>query len=336
MDTNLTTIRTKIRRLTRSPSEAQVTTDQIDEYVNRFVLYDFPEHLRLFSLRTTLTFYTKPYVDTYETTTVVDTDPLYNFKNKYTTIHPPVYVGGYYMAFSQSRDQFYAGYPLTNSVSQIATGDDATTNFTGTLTNKPVLQNNVTITSIDADNLSITLTDVPRTDPATGYPTQVGDLVTPDAAFSRGEINYVTGVYDLTFVIPPAASAPIYSHTIPYQASRPNIVLYYNNKFVMRPVPDKVYPVVLEAYMRPTELLDGADVPDMEQYSEYIAYGAAKKVLEDRMDMDGVQMIMPEFKQQELLCLRRTIVQQSNERTATIYSGQTGFEGGWNRSGSYY
>jgi len=336
MDTNLETIRTKIRRLTRSPSTAQISNIELNKYINRFVLYDFPEHLRLFSLRTTLTFYTKPYVDTYETTDVVETDPLYNFKNKHTTIHPPVYVGGYYVAFSQSRDQFYAGFPLTNNVSRIGTGDGAVTNFDGTLTGKPVLQNNVTITSIDANNLGITLVDVPRIDGITGYPTQMGDLVTPDDVISRGTINYVTGVYNLTFVIAPAAAAPIYSHTIPYQPSRPNMVLYYNNKFVMRPVPDKVYPVVLDAYIRPTELLADNQVPDMEQYSEYIAYGAAKKLFEDRMDMDSVQMIMPEFKQQETLCLRRTLVQQSNERVATIYSGQTGFEGGWNKSGTYY
>ena len=41
---DLQTIRTKVRRLTRSLSPAQLTDAQIDEYINTFVLYDFPEH----------------------------------------------------------------------------------------------------------------------------------------------------------------------------------------------------------------------------------------------------------------------------------------------------
>ena len=69
-DSTLAAIRTKIRRLTHSPSAALITDAQIDEYVNTFVLYDFPETLRLFSLRKTLTFYTEPNEDVYETNTV--------------------------------------------------------------------------------------------------------------------------------------------------------------------------------------------------------------------------------------------------------------------------
>jgi hypothetical protein len=41
-DSTLGAIRTKVRRLTRSPNTAQITDNQIDEYVNTFILYDFP------------------------------------------------------------------------------------------------------------------------------------------------------------------------------------------------------------------------------------------------------------------------------------------------------
>jgi len=43
----LESIRTKIRRLTRSPSSAQITNAQIDDYINTFVLYDFPEYIQI-------------------------------------------------------------------------------------------------------------------------------------------------------------------------------------------------------------------------------------------------------------------------------------------------
>jgi hypothetical protein len=78
-DSSLVAIRTKVRRLTRSPSTAQISDAQIDEYVNTFIQYDFPEQIRLSALRTVLTFYTQPGVDVYETST----DPnnaLFNFK----------------------------------------------------------------------------------------------------------------------------------------------------------------------------------------------------------------------------------------------------------------
>ena len=36
----LQTIRTKVRRLTRTPSTAQLSDDDLDQYINTFVVYD--------------------------------------------------------------------------------------------------------------------------------------------------------------------------------------------------------------------------------------------------------------------------------------------------------
>jgi len=40
------------------------------------------------------------------------------------------------------------------------------------------------------------------------------------------------------------------------------------------------------------------------------------------MDLESVNLLIPEFKKQQNLVLRRTIVQQANERVATIYVNQ--------------
>jgi len=53
-------IRIKVRRLTRSPSTSQITDASINDYINTFILYDFPEHLKTSYLRKTFTFYTEP------------------------------------------------------------------------------------------------------------------------------------------------------------------------------------------------------------------------------------------------------------------------------------
>lgn len=320
-DSTLAAIRTKVRRLTRSPSVSQLSNTELDEYVNTFVLYDFPEHLRQFALRTTLTFYTEPYTDVYETDTVDPTSPLYNFKNRYITVHPPVYVAGFEVLFSQSREQFYGIYPQVNSIASIGVaGDGVTTAFSGTLSAIPLLKNNVLFSSVNTANAGLELHD-------DGAGTLSGD--------GTGTINYVTGAFTLNFSSAPASGVAINSQTIPYVAALPNAVLYYDSKFTVRPVPDQPYRVQMDVYVRPTELLNSSQSPDLEEWWQYIAYGAAKKVFEDRMDMESVSLIMPEFKKQEALVLRRTIVQQTNERVATIYTEQIGLGSGWGGNGPF-
>jgi hypothetical protein len=89
----------------------------------------------------------------------------------------------------------------------------------------------------------------------------------------------------------------------------------------LRPIPDIPYKVEVEVEVRPTELLSNTDAPKIAQWWQYISYGAAKKVFEDRLDQDSIQLIMPEYKQQELLVLRATLMQMSNERSNTIFTG---------------
>ena len=143
-DSTLNAIRLMVRRITQAPQESQLTTAQLDEYINTFLLYDFPQNLRLFGLRTNVTFYTQPYVDTYFTNTTDQTDPLYNFKNRYTAVHDPVYIAGIQRPYTQDRNVFYRYAPKTNSIQDtLLRGTGSTGPFAGTLTGFPVLQNNI-------------------------------------------------------------------------------------------------------------------------------------------------------------------------------------------------
>lgn len=336
-------IRTKVRRLTRSVSPAQLSDNDLDDYINTFVLYDFPEHLRLNALRKQFTFVTNPYQDTYTTNrdgvANVVANPLYDFNNRYITVHPPFYVAGTEVQFSQNREQFFGNYPLTNNLLQIGTGDGISTVFTGTLPSlggAGILQRQVLFNSIDTNGQAVSLVDTPVVDPVTGYTMMSGNLyapglvptIPPTVLDAANTINYRTGAYTLLFAAPPEASAPIYCQYTPHILSRPKSILFYGDEFVLRPIPDQAYRVNFDVFVRPTELLSAVQRPELDEWWQYVAYGAAKKVFEDRGDSDGVTMIMPEFKKQESLCLRRTLVQQSNERTATIYSQQTEFGSG--------
>ena len=79
------------------------------------------------------------------------------------------------------------------------------------------------------------------------------------------------------------------------------------------------YRVEVTVNIRPTELTTG--LPQLAEWAEYISYGAAIKILQDRLDTEGVQILMPQFKKQEVLITRRKIVQNARKRVPTIYSG---------------
>lgn len=328
----LQNIQTKVRRLTRSPTEASLSTNDLNNYINTFILYDFPQHLRLYNLRTTITFYTQPNVDTYSTESTNPADPLYNFENNVIAIHPTVYLAGVAGLYTQQRDVFYGYYPQFQTIAQqIPVGDGTTGPFNGTLASIPVLQNDVTFSTTDANNTSLILVDYPVSNElgALGLPNQPQTLPSP-----FGQINYVTGQYTLVFPSNTAPQAPIFATTLPYNPGKPLMILYYDQQFTIRPVPNMTYTVQLECDIRPTALLGSTDIPQIAQWWQYVAYGAAKKVFEDRQDLDSVAQIMPEFNKQEMLVQRASLTVQANERTITIYTVGKQWGDGWSWFGN--
>ncbi len=335
----LQTIRTKVRRLTRSPSNALLSDADLDQYINTAIENDIPTTMKLFSLRTILTFYTQPGVDVYQTNTTNTLDPLYNFKNKYTAVHNPMYIAGVPAYYTQEESIFYGNWPQTNFISQTGLFGDGTAGpFVGIINSfnqQPttvssrqfILQNSVMFTALNAAGTAMILVDTPVTN-------QTGNLHEPNNPVVLGTINYLTGAFTLTF---PAATAlsttlipnPIISEIIAYVAGIPTTVLYYDNKFTLRPVPDKAYIIKLEANIRPTELMVANDEPFITQWWQWIAALAARKVFEDRMDQDSVQLLMPFLMEQQSLVLSTSMEQYTNQRTVTIYTNN-GINQGWN------
>ncbi len=325
-------IRKKVRRLTRSPSINILSTEELDQYINTFILYDFPQHVRLYNLRSTFTFYTQPNVDVYETESTDTNDALYNFKNKIIAVHPQVYIAGVPVFYTQDRDYFYGTYPAYGFIqNQVAVADGTTGPFTGTLTALPVLQNNVIISTVTTNNEAMTLVDYPINGQSgyLGYPNTPATSV-----INYGTINYLTGVFSVTFPQLTVDGNVITAETVPYQAGKPNSILFYDQKFTVRPVPDRAYAVTMQVDVMPTELLTSGQEPNLQQWWQYIAYGAAMKVLQDRADLDTVAMHMPEFKKQEQLVLTSTATTLANERSKTIYNTNNGISQRWGLPGA--
>jgi hypothetical protein len=344
----LTTIRTKVRRLTRSPSVQQLSDDDLDQYINTFIAYDFPSELRMFSLRTTFTFYTQAGVDVYQDTQDIlqkDKNPFYDFKNKYIAIHQPAYIAGIPASITQWRDSFFGRWPQTALVQNtLINGNGSPGPFTGILNTFPqnplasppgpntgaILQSSFIISAFNTNNTDMVLTDTPSIiDPTIGY---LGlPNVPATSAIPYGQINYQTGQFTVTFPNNTlnGITNPIWAEFVPYIAGLPISILYYDNQFTLRPVPDKVYSIQVEADMQPTQLLLGDSHPNINQWWQLYSYGAAIKILQDRMDIDSVNLIVPEFRRQMNMALRTSLTQQANDRTETIYTLGKSYGWGW-------
>ena len=105
--------------------------------------------------------------------------------------------------------------------------------------------------------------------------------------------------------------------------------LVNKKSFQVRPIPDGAYVVNMEVYRNPVELINTDDTPELNQWWQYIAYGAARKIMQRRSDEDGLRRTLDEFTMQELLVNRKTILQQTQQRAATIYGDNNGLSYGW-------
>lgn len=339
---NLSDIRQKVRRITGRPSAAQITDAEIDDYVNTFYRFDLPEHLRLQNLLVNYEFNTRPNI------------AVYDFpKDTYLTNMPPVFIGGYRSYMTQSRENFFRINSQLNLLQEsLSTGDGSTGPYTGTLNQLPVMpgfkpnppgayaDGSIVANDIPASDLkwNVLISASGTPDATSGIPPDVtivddgqGNLFDPtdsstDPASRRGTVNYITGAVSITnfaSVVPTGNAINV--QYIPYVASRPQSVVFFEDQFILYPVPDQAYTVSFEVYKYPTALASSTDDPQLQEWWQTLAYGAATKIFADNADFEDLQKFMPLLHEQLNLIERRTIVQQTTERTATIYTEQSQF-----------
>lgn len=313
-------IKRKVRRLTGSASTSQLSEDELEHYINTFYEQDFPASLKTWDNWVDYTFYTVENEDqyTFDTTT-------------YTNVRPPCYVQGYPAQYLQSQAGLYAIFPNTPTQSVGPAGDGTAGPYAFLIEGAPLLKRQVTISVIDSAGITQTAYDVPS-----DSQNLVGILYSAitNQPLANSTVNYATGAVSITFPNTVDSTEIIQVAVKQIQLSRPWMVNLYNNTFTVRPVPDKAYSVTVQAYKSPIQLLEDEQSPAMKDTWQYVALGAAIKVMQDRQDSDAIASIMPFFKEQEALVLYRTAVQMAPMSTPTIYDGYGQQWGGWNnRSG---
>lgn len=149
----------------------------------------------------------------------------------------------------------------------------------------------------------------------------LGDGINPNVYNTNlNTVNYNTGAINVMFNDGIPDGTPIMVQSYSYQQGLPRAILFYNNVLTLRSPPDKQYLVELEAYMTPAVYLASEEAVPFAYMAEYIARGAARKILSDTGDIEQFQFYEPLFIEQEQLVWKRSQRQFTSTRTETIYS----------------
>jgi hypothetical protein len=293
MTWTLDLIRQKVRNVTGRPSTDQISDTELDVYINNYYLYTMPFELKEQIENQFLTFKTTPGVD------------VYAFPSGFFTDSPGAYADGFPLVFYQDPDVFFQDWPQQYAVDNIATGDGLTVSFSGGLQNPPLIIGSLFITADDPTGFQQVLQDQ-------GDGTLTGN--------GSGTINYLTGAYNVTFNTPPATTAYIYAKYQGYQGNRPQGVLFFNNQFTFRTVPDQAYQILMQGFVVPTPLSDGPvpgfnPIPMQPEWGQLIAYGASLDIFADTGDNESYDQYFPIFKRFENVALGRTIQQYTAEQS---------------------
>lgn len=272
----------------------------------------------------------------------------------------PAYINGIQVPLYTQRQPFYNLWPWYLQTLVSDTGDGSTVAYTLSLPFFPAIPGHVDITGIIAANSTIDPivgasmnTSVPfssvnpgvfinatSTDNSTIKIYDSGQFLNSNLTTGFlfymngstptqcGTINYSTGQATVTFPSPPASDTDILTQSYFFESGIPRAILFYNNVIRVLPPPNIPYVVDLTAYMTPAAFLSTSASITFAYMSEYIARGAARKILSDTGDWEQFSAYEPLFIEQERLVWKRSQRQFTANRTGTIFSdlqGQSNF-----------
>lgn len=149
---------------------------------------------------------------------------------------------------------------------------------------------------------------------------------------TKNVVNYFTGTAYITFPVAIPAGNNINAQCFFYQSGLPRGFLYYDNTITLRAPPDIQYLVEVDGYLSPAAFLNTSQAIPFGYMAEYIARGAARKLLSDTGDIEQFQFYEPLFREQEMLVWKRSQRQFTATRTESIYSQGFGQGAGFNNN----
>lgn len=339
-------MRETFREMTSRYDEVQLPTSRVDYFLNLAYTLRLPEQFKNIKLTKPYVFNTIPNVDTYQFVYqqgLVDDPTQLPLPGNLAVpgniqITPPVFCQGYRLNFFQEKTTFYNRWPNL-SVNQIIGSGNGQLGFeyTGIIPSTPFYRcqtdifGNVTepavIISVIVQNpqsadsgFSYVLTDRPKIG---GSPDNTADLVDVNGVVV-GEVNYLTGAWSFIVgnndVLP--SDSTIFAAVVPYMASRPTDVLFYNQQIIFRPCPLQVFQVEFQISQQPTQLIAANDAPELNEWWMFICAMAAELLYIHFPDPEAMAQLQPVLDQQRCEAQRRTLKQLGTQRAQTIFSNQ--------------
>lgn len=343
---------TKARKLTGSSNSFQVTDSYIVQQMHSFYSYDLPAKFRSLKLKDLYTFTTNVGQDVYpfnsELYITVD-QPCYCAKRELKLFNDPWNFYGVNYNWQQ-----YTNFASGDGTTGPYTGFTTASPLIGSVNNDPGPQTNPSLYFPQGrvQNILITANVIgPNgvgetqnvTDDGQGNLIQIFQTSnntnkeygwtyyrqyassTPNTP-GNATINYQTGeIIGLKFAQPIPQGTPIQIQYNPKKLSIPLSIMFYQNQFTLAPVPDKGYTIELTCYRQPIQALIAADMagnPELSEWWEILAVGAAKKIFENRLDSDGVIFIDKMLRERYDIIETRTYAQIGQQRIHTIYTDQ--------------
>jgi hypothetical protein len=268
---------------------SQLPDAVVDQEINDFYLYKMPQELSTYKLYSWYEFNTIPNQD------------VYPVNQDYIVVEPPVYCSGWPVSFYQDPTQFYAVFNQVKARQNLAQGNGGT-NYSFTMTYAPYVRGTVMISSgfesFNDDSLGILTSNLGGT----------------------GTVNYLTGAVTLNFFVAVPNTTTITAEAENYVASQPTAMLFYNQTFIVRPVPDIAYGMKIKILLRPTELIGASDEPQYREWYDLIALGTSLEIFKGRGDFDMLNPYKALYMEEVLIAQRRTLIQMSNQRTPSRYA----------------
>lgn len=170
----------------------------------------------------------------------------------------------------------------------------------------------VTTTTFQLDNIDSS-SFTTYTSGGTVYPVSVA-LLEGDQGGS-GRVTLSSGAFSITFNTAPADGQALVASYEFSSAARPIAALAYDNQLHFHPVPDGSYQVQVSVRGRPAPLVADSDALASDAWGKLVAYGAAVDLLNDHGQQEGAALIERQFRVQQLLAQRKSLINRSDERS---------------------
>lgn len=297
----LSNIIAKVRATTGRPDVTMMTDATIIQYINNYYQYVLPKELKIFFGYTYYSFYTSPNQQIY--TPPTSTPITATFQN----VIPDVWCDGFPMEWYLDPGIFYSDYPIQRNKIIVGTGSPSPNVYTFQTGYYPILPGSLYVS--DGANLPDTPT-IAQDDGAGGFINPTTGVVL------SGTVDYLAGVVSgLIFNPAPSANTNITASLSTYMAARPQGLLFYNNEFVIKPVPDNVYKVTMQGIKIPTAFAVSTDVPFRMDLGPLIAYGASIEIFYDFNQNDQADQYKVQYLRYKDICMQDTYEEYIYERS---------------------